>query len=84
MPTLHILVGAEIASVGVSQYAAGRIGILLNKGGLTTQWIDNKVREHVCEIAQSISIITKQAAGPDQWNPLIDHCVTSNSDLESK
>jgi hypothetical protein len=84
MPTLHILFCAELASVGVSQCAAASIGILLNKGGLTTQWIDNKVREHVCEIAQSTSIITKQGAGPDQWNPLIDHCVTSNSNLESK
>jgi len=55
-----------------------------DKGGLTTQWIDNKVRERMWEIAQSMSIINKQGAGPEQWDLLIDRCVTGISELESK
>ena len=55
-----------------------------DKGGLTTQRIDNRVRERVWEIAQSMSIINKQGAGPKQWDLLLDHCVTGLSDLESK
>jgi len=36
------------------------------KGGLTTQWIDDKVRERIWEIAQSMSIINMQRAGREQ------------------
>jgi hypothetical protein len=42
------------------------------------------VRERVWEIAQSMSIINKQGAGPERWDLLIDHCVTEISELESK
>jgi hypothetical protein len=31
-----------------------------------------------------MSIINKQGAGPEQWDLLIDHCVTRISELESK
>jgi len=60
------------------------MGIWQDKGGLTTQQIDKKVRERVCEIAQYMSIINKQGTGPKQWDLLIDHCVTQISELESK
>jgi hypothetical protein len=53
------------------------------KGGLTTQRIDNHVRERVREIAQSMGITDKQRAGREQWNLLIDRCVNRISDLES-
>jgi len=55
-----------------------------DKGGLTTQRIDNKVRERICEIAQSMSIINEQGTRPEQWDLLIDCCVTRISELESK
>jgi len=59
------------------------MGIWQDKGGLTTQRIDNKVRKLVWEIAQAMSIINEQGASPKQWNLLIDRCVTGISDLES-
>jgi hypothetical protein len=76
MPTLQVHVWAENAGVGVSQWAAESRGIWQNKGGLTTQQIDNTVTERIWEIAQSMSIINKQGAGPEQWALLIDRCVT--------
>jgi len=84
MPTLQVRVWAENAGVGVSQWAAETMGIWQGKGGLTTQQIDNKVRERVGEISQSMSIINQQGAGLEQWDLLIDHCVTRISELESK
>jgi hypothetical protein len=60
------------------------MAIWQDKGGLTTQWIDNKVREHVWEIAQSMSIISKRGTGPEQRNLLIDCCITRISHLESE
>jgi len=48
------------------------------------QWIDNKVGEHIWEIAQSISVINKQNAGPKAWNLLIDCSVTRISHLASQ
>jgi len=84
MPTLQVCVWDENAGVGVSQWAAETMGIWQDKGGLTTQWMDNKVRERVWEIAQSMSIINKQGASPEQWDLLIDRCVTRISELESK
>jgi len=83
MPTLQVRVWAENAGVGVSQWAAENMGIRQEKGGLTTQRIDNIVRECMWEIAQSMSIINKQGAGPEQWDLLIDCCVTRISGLES-
>ena len=84
MPTLQVRVRAKNAGVGVSQWAAETMGIWQDKGGLTTQWIDNKVRERVWGISQSMSIINKQGAGPEQWDLLIDRCVTRICELESK
>ena len=84
MLTLKVRVWAENAGVGVSQWAAETMGISQDKGGLTTQWIDNDVREHVWEIAQSMSIINEHGAGPEQWDLLIDRCITHISDLPSK
>jgi hypothetical protein len=84
MPTLHVRIWAENAGVGVSQWAAESMGIWQDKGGLTTQQIDNKVGERAWEIAQSMSIIIKQGTGHTQWDLLIDRCVTRISDLESK
>jgi len=84
MPTLEVRVWAENAGVGVSQWGAEIMGIWQDKGGLTTQRIDNKVREHFWEIAWSRSIINKQGAGPEQWDLLIDRCITRISELESK
>jgi len=59
MPTLQVRVWAENTGVGVSKWAAEAMGIWQDKGGFTTQQIDNKVRERVLEIAQSMSIINK-------------------------
>jgi hypothetical protein len=84
MPTVHVHVWAENARVGVSQGATETMGIWLDKGDLTTQRIDNQVREHVREITKSMGIINKQGSGPEQWDVLIDCCVTQNSDLVSK
>jgi len=76
MPTRQVRVCAENAGVGVSQLAAETMGIWQDKGGLTTQRIDNKVRQRVWESVQSMSIINKQGAGPEQWDLLIDRWVT--------
>jgi hypothetical protein len=59
MPTLQVRVWAENAGVGVSHWAVETMEIWQDMGGLTTQQIDNKVRERVWEIAQSMSIINK-------------------------
>jgi len=84
MPTLQVRIWAENAGVGVSQWAAETMGIWQNMGGLTTQRMDNKVRERIWEIARSMSIIHKQGASPEQWDLLIYRCVTRISELESK
>jgi len=76
MPTRQVRVCVENAGVGVSQWAAETMGIWEDKGGLTTQRIDNKVRQRVWEIVQSMSIINKQGAGHEQWDLLIDRWVT--------
>ena len=55
-----------------------------DKGGLTTQRMNNKVKERLSEIAQSMSIVNKQCTGPEQWDLVIDRCVTQISDLECK
>jgi hypothetical protein len=64
MPTVRVLIWAKNAGVGVSQWAAQTMGIWQDNGGIITQWIDNQVREHVWEIAQSKSIMNKQGVGP--------------------
>jgi len=84
MLTLQVHVLAKNACVGVSQWVAETIGIWQDKSGLTTQRIHNEVREHILEIAQSMSIISEQGASPEQWDLLIDRCVNRISDLESK
>ena len=84
MPTPQVRVGAKNAGVGVSQWAAETIGIWHDKGGLTTQRIDNTVRECIWEIAQCMSNINKQAAGPEEWCLLMDRCVIGISHLASK
>ena len=84
MPTLQVCVWAENAGIAVSEWATETMEIWQHKGGLTTQWIDNKVRECVWEIAQSMRINNKQGASPEQWDLLIDRCVTLLSDLESQ
>jgi len=84
MPTLQVRVWAASAGVGVMEWTAETIRIWQDKGGLTTQWIDNEVRERIWEIAQSMSIINKQGARPGKWDLLIDRCVTRISDLECK
>jgi len=76
LPTLQVHIWAENAGVGVSQWAAECMGIWQDKDGLTTQQIHSRVREHIWEIAQSMSIINKQGAGSGQWDLLIDYCVT--------
>jgi hypothetical protein len=76
MPTLQVRIWSENTGVEGSQWAVETIWIWQDTGGLTTQWMDNKVRESVWEIAQSMSIIYKHGAGPEQWYLLIDHCVT--------
>jgi len=84
IPTIQVPIWAENPGDGVSQWAAETMGIWQDKGGLTTQQIDNKVRERIWEIAQSMSIINKQMAGPEQWDLEIDRWVTQISNLASK
>jgi len=84
MWTLQVHVWAQNPGAGVSPWAAETMGIWQDTGGLTTQQINNKVRVRVWESAQSMSIIDKQCASPDQWDLLIDRCVTRISELESK
>jgi len=60
------------------------MGIWQNKGGLTIHRIDNKVREHIWEITQSMSLFNKQGTGHNQWDLLIDRYVSQISDLVSK
>ena len=55
-----------------------------DKGSLTTEWIDNKVRECIWVLVQSMRIINKQGTQPAQWDTLINHQVTRLSDLESE
>jgi hypothetical protein len=61
--------------------AAENDGIMHDRGGLTTQQMDYHVREHVCEIDQSMTIIDKQSVDLAQCPPQINHCVTQISDL---
>jgi hypothetical protein len=68
MLTLQVRVWAENANVGASQWAAATMGIWQDKGGLTTQQMDNKVMELVWEIAQTLSTIHKQCTSPKQWD----------------
>jgi hypothetical protein len=84
MFTLQVRVWAENTGVGVSQWAAETMGIWQNQGGLKTQQIDNKLSESVWEIAQSMSIINKQGASFEQWDLLLDCCITRISDVESR
>jgi len=83
MPTLQVHIWAENASVGVRQWTADAMESWQDTGGLTTQRIDNAVREHVREIAQSKSLLNKECAGPGQWHLLIDRWVAEISDMES-
>jgi hypothetical protein len=76
IPSLQLCLWAQNAGVGVSQWAAKTLGNWQDQGGLTTQWMDNKVRECIWEIAQSMSIMNKQGTGPEHWDLLIDHFVT--------
>jgi hypothetical protein len=63
MLTPQVRVWAENAGVGVRQWAVATKGNWQDKGGLKTQQVNNKVREHVSEIAQSMSIIKKHGSG---------------------
>jgi len=76
MPTLQVLDWAKNTRVGVSQWAAETMGIRQENGGLTKQQKDNTVRECIWEIAQSMSISNKPGASTEQWDLLIDHCIT--------
>jgi len=84
MPTHQVCNWAENTGVGVNQWAADTMGIGQDKGGLTTQRIDNEVRECVREISQSTNIINKLGDSSEQWDILSDHCITRISDLESQ
>jgi len=66
MLTLQVRVWVESAGVGVSQLAAETMRNWQDKCGLTTQRIDDKVRERVWEFTQSMRIINKQGASPEQ------------------
>jgi hypothetical protein len=59
MPTLQVCIWAKNARVKVSHLARETLGIWQDKGGWTTQQIDNKVRERIWEITQSMKIISK-------------------------
>jgi len=72
MPTQCVLLWAENAGVGCSQWAAETMVIWQQKGGLTMQRKNNKVREHVWMIAQLISISNKHSTGPKQLDLLFD------------
>jgi hypothetical protein len=81
MPTLQVDVWGKNAGVGVSQWATETMRICQDKGGLTTQWMDNKVRERVWAIAKSMRTINNHGAGLEQWDLLIDRCVIRISEM---
>jgi len=81
MPTLQVRIWAENAGVGVSHLAAETMGVWWDKGDLTTQQINDKVRECFWEITQSVTFINKQGPGPEQWDLVINRCITRISDL---
>jgi hypothetical protein len=83
MPTRHVCVWANDTGVGVSQWAADTSRIWHDKGGLNTHRIETIVRERICEIAQAMSIINEDGAGPEHCDLLIDCCITRVSDLVS-
>jgi len=83
MPPRQVCIWAKNMGVGVRQWTVDTMGIWQDKGGFTTQWIDYKVRERIWEIAQKMSIVNKQGAGPKQWDHLFNRCVTRISDLDS-
>jgi len=84
MTTQHVHLWAENAAVGVCQWVAETMGNWQEKGGMTKQWKDNKVREHIREIAQYMRITNKLGIGPEKWDLIIDHCVTQISDMASQ
>jgi len=69
MPTLHVWVWAENASVGVILWAAETIGIWHNKGGVTTGWIDATAREHIWETTKSMSIVNQWGISKKYFRP---------------
>jgi len=83
MPILQVCFWAENAGVGVNQWAAEPMGTWQEKGGLTTQWQDNKVRECTWEIALSMTSRNKLCTRHDKWDLLMEHGVTRISILVS-
>jgi len=82
MVTLQVGVWAEHTGIGNSQWAAATMGIWQDKGGLTTQWGDKKVRELIWEIPKSVGISNNQGLVVEQWDLLIDRCITLIGSLE--
>jgi len=83
MRTLQVRICAKNTCGGVRQWAAETMRIGQENGGLTEQQIDNQVRERIWEIAQSMGIMDKQGAISEQWDIIIDGCVTRIGDLAS-
>jgi len=81
MRTLKVHLWAKNAIVGVSQWAAEIMGIWQEKGGLTTQWKDNEVRECFWESAQSMSIGNKVGASPKLWDLPVHRCITRTCNI---
>jgi len=84
MTSIQVCVWAGNAGVGVSQWAAETMGICQEKGDWTTQWKDNKVRQCIWEIAQSMSISNTQGVGLKHWDLLINCCATWISHLAAE
>jgi hypothetical protein len=81
MWTQKLQVWAENAGVGVSQRIAEIMRIWQDMGGLITQRLDNKGMDRIWGIAQSMTITTKEGAGPNRLDLQIDHCDTTMCEL---
>jgi len=64
LPTQQACLWAENSGVGVSKWPAETMGIWQEKWGLTTQWMDNQVRECIWKIILSIIISNKLGDSP--------------------
>jgi hypothetical protein len=81
MPTQQVYFWAMIAVVGVSQWAADSMGTGQEKGGLTMQWKDNKLRDTIWGIAQSLFSTIQLGTGPVQWDLPINCTIIEISNL---
>lgn len=80
MPPEHVSIWSEDSGVVVFQWPPETMSIRLEIGHFTTELKDIQVREHLLDFAESITFSKKLCACPNQYNFLIDYCITQISD----